>query len=50
MIKQFKLVALTLNKGMAYDGIRSPILRTESGVFLLVGYRLVTMMQTVYSG
>jgi len=27
---------------MAYDGIRSPILRTESGVSLLVGYRLDT--------
>jgi hypothetical protein len=26
---------------MAYDGIKSPILRTESGVFLLIGYRLV---------
>jgi len=25
---------------MAYDGIRNPILRTESGVSLFVGYRL----------
>jgi len=25
---------------MAYGGIRNPILRTESGVSLLVGYRL----------
>ena len=36
IIKEFKIVDLTLTKRMAFDGIRNPILRTKNGVSLLV--------------
>jgi len=29
IIKEFKIVPLTLNKGMAYDGIRNPVSHRE---------------------